>query len=114
MEAVAIKIRDLRKELGLTQKELAEKIGVHPAQLAKYELDISTPSLGALVKLAKYCEVSIDYLVFGTDKEIIKRSKIHDQELLDLTRRIDRLNRPQRDKIKWAIQGLLCNGNREG
>jgi len=110
MEAVAVKIRDLRKELKLTQKELAQKVGVHPAQLAKYELGLSTPSLGVLVKLAKYCEVSIDYIVFGLDKEAAKRSRIQDQGLLDLARRIDNLNRPQRDKIKWAIEGLLSNG----
>lgn len=109
MEAVATKIKNLRQELGLTQKELAEKIGIHPTQLAKYELGLSTPSLSALVKLAKYCEVSIDYIVFGLDKEMIKTSKIQDQELLDLTRRIDNLKRPHRDKIKWAIQGLLSN-----
>lgn len=112
MEAVAVKIRDLRKELKLTQKELAQKAGVHPAQLAKYELGLSTPSLGVLVKLARYCEVSVDYIIFGTDKEAAKRSKIQDQELLDLTRRIDRLNRPQRDKVKWAITSLL-NGKSE-
>lgn len=111
MEAVAVKIRDLRKELKMTQKELAQKVGVHPAQLARYELNLSTPSLGVLIKLAKYCEVSIDYIVFGVDKEAAKRSRIQDQGLLDLTRRVDSLNRAQRDKIKWAIQGLLSNGD---
>ena len=113
MEAVATKIKALRKELGSTQRELAEKVGIHPAQLARYELGLSTPSLGVLIRLAKYCEVSIDYIVFGVDKEVAKRSRIQDQELLDLTRRIDNLKRPQRDKVKWAIQGLLSNGNRE-
>lgn len=107
MESVPTKIRALRKELGLTQKELAEKVGVHPAQLARYELGLSTPSIGVLIRLAKYCEVSIDYIVFGIDKEVAKRSRIQDRELLDLTRRIDNLKRPQRDKLKWAIQGLL-------
>lgn len=109
MESVPIKIKTLRKELGLTQKELAEKVGVHPAQLARYELGLSTPSLSILIRLAKYCEVSIDYIVFGIDKEAAKRTRVQDQGLLDLTRRIDNLNRPQRDKIKWAIQGLLSN-----
>ena len=113
MEAVATKIKALRKELGSTQRELAENVGIHPAQLARYELGLSTPSLGVLIRLAKYCEVSIDYIVFGVDKEVAKRSRIQDQELLDLTRRIDNLKRPQRDKVKWAIQGLLSNGNRE-
>lgn len=109
MESVPTKIKSLRKELGLTQKGLAEKVGVHPAQLARYELGLSTPSLNVLIRLAKYCEVSIDYIVFGIDKEVAKRTKIQDHEVLDLSRRIDNLNRPQRDKIKWAIQGLLSN-----
>lgn len=110
MEAVATKIRALRKELGTTQRELAEKVGIHPAQLARYELGLSIPSLGVLIKLAKYCEVSIDYIVFGVDKDAAKRSRVQDQELLDLTRRIDNLKRPQRDKVKWAIKSLLNGG----
>jgi transcriptional regulator with XRE-family HTH domain len=109
MESVPNKIKDLRAELGLTQRELAQKVSIHPAQLARYESGISTPSLGVLIRLAQYCEVSIDYLVFGVDKEAAKRSRIQDQQLLDLTRRIDTLKRPQRDRIKWAIEGLLNN-----
>jgi transcriptional regulator with XRE-family HTH domain len=107
MESVPTKIKHLRKEIGLTQRELAEKVGIHPAQLARYESGLSTPSLGVLIKLAQYCEVSIDYLVFGIDKEAARRSRIKDQNLLDLTRRIDNLKRPQRDRIKWAIEGML-------
>jgi len=112
MKSVHSKIRALRKELGLTQKELAEKVGLHPAQLARYELGLSTPSLGVLIKFSKYCEVSIDYIVFGVDKEVVKRTRIQDQELLDLTRRVNNLNRPQRDKIKWAIKGLLSTDDK--
>jgi transcriptional regulator with XRE-family HTH domain len=111
MKNVATKIKDIRKELGLSQRGLAEKVGVHPAQLARYELGLSTPSLAVLVRIAQYCEITIDYLVFGVNKEMAKNSRIKDQQLLDLSRRIDNLKRPQRDRIKWAIEGMLNHNN---
>ena len=111
MEAIANKIKALRHELGMPQREFAKKIGIHPAQLARYEVSRSTPSIDILINIAKFCEVSVDYLVFGLDKEVLKRSRINDLELLELLRRIDNLKKPERDKLKWAIQGLLTSKN---
>ncbi len=104
------RIRVLRKELSLTQDEFADKIGVHGRQLSRYEIDINKPSIDILIKIADVCEVSLDYLGYGIDKKLLKRSKIDDNELLELTRRINQLKKPQRDKIKWAIHALLIDG----
>ena len=103
------RIRSLRKELGLSQDEFAAKINMHGRQLGRYETGKSKPSLGALAKLAQFCEISIDYLVFGKDEKLARRAKINDPELLDLLRQVDRLRKPQREKIKWAIKALINN-----
>jgi transcriptional regulator with XRE-family HTH domain len=54
----------LRKERGLTQKELAEAIGVHFTQLRRYEAGSSQPTLEVIRKLAKTLRISADVLIF--------------------------------------------------
>ena len=51
-----------RKELGLTQAELAPKCQIGRVQIANIEGDRSMPSVDVLVRLANVLGVSIDYL----------------------------------------------------
>jgi hypothetical protein len=60
--------------------------------------------------MADFCEVSIDYFVYGIDKKVAKRSRLNDMELLNILRRVDHLPRTKRDRIKWAVEALLSNG----
>jgi len=101
------RIKQIRKEIGLSQKDLANKLKMHATQLARYEVGRIKPSLDAILKIARFCEVSVDYLLDGENKELTKMAKIYDQELLELTRKVDKLNKGKRDKIKWVIQGML-------
>lgn len=100
-------IKGLRKELKLTQREFASRINVHTGQLLRYEKGQSTPSVQVLKRIADFCEVSMDYLIDGHDEKLIKKTKIHDFKLLEILRRVDKLKRPQRDQLKWAIEALL-------
>jgi len=67
------KIRDKREAFNLTQRELAEVIGITPQHLSLVEQDKKAPSVALLVKLAEKLGVSIDYLVSGkaTQGEIV-------------------------------------------
>ena len=62
------RLQALRKERGLTQKALSEKIGVHTTQVQRYESGDTQPSLAALRKLAIALNVSTDALVFDSDE----------------------------------------------
>lgn len=57
------RIRQLRKEAGLSQAELAEKIGADPGRVSRYEAGRITPSAEALVRLAEVLNISIDHLL---------------------------------------------------
>lgn len=103
------RIRTLRKEMGLTQQEFADRVGIHIIQITRYETGKSVPSVNVLDKIAKFCEVTVDYIIHGTDKEMAKRTRVNDTELLDLFRRINNLKKGNRDRLKWAIAGLLNN-----
>jgi len=57
-----LRIRELRLENNLTQKELAEKISSTSKNIWAYENQISIPPLDVLIKLADFFNCSIDYL----------------------------------------------------
>ncbi len=58
----------LRKERGLTQKALAEQVGVHITQIQRYENGSIQPTLDVLRRLAVALSVSADLLVFDKDE----------------------------------------------
>jgi transcriptional regulator with XRE-family HTH domain len=61
-------LAQLRKDRGLTQPQLAEKIGVHVAQVRRYEAGTSQPTLDVIRSLAVALGVSADELLFAPDE----------------------------------------------
>ena len=57
------RIRDLREDMDLRQSDLAEKTGIDQRTISNYETGKTTPDSFALIKLADFFGVSIDYLV---------------------------------------------------
>lgn len=56
-------ISSLRKEHGMTQAELAERMGVTDKAVSKWERDLSCPDISSLPRLAEVLEVSVEELV---------------------------------------------------
>ena len=56
-------IATLRKESGMTQLELAEKMGVTDKAVSKWERDLSCPDVNTLPKLAELFHISVDELM---------------------------------------------------
>ena len=56
-------IASKRKELGMTQMELAEKMGVTDKAVSKWERDLSCPDISSLPKLAEIFGMSVDELM---------------------------------------------------
>ena len=57
------RIRDLREDMDLRQSDLAEKTGIDQRTISNYETGKTSPDAYALIKLADFFGVSIDYLV---------------------------------------------------
>lgn len=74
----------LRKQKGMTQLELAEKMGVTDKAVSKWERDLSFPDVSSLPKLAEILEVSVDVLmqVKAESKEDTTKKKI--DEIVDV------------------------------
>jgi transcriptional regulator with XRE-family HTH domain len=61
------RLRELRKEMNLTQEELANKLNLTKANISKYETGRIEPNIETINFLAKFFNVSVDYLLGRTD-----------------------------------------------
>lgn len=61
------RLRELRKEQGVTQQKLADDLLITQRTLGRYESGDREPRLSMIFDLADYFKVSIDYLVGRSD-----------------------------------------------
>lgn len=69
MELFPARLKCLRQQRNLTQAELSQAIGITQGLLSHYEAGQKEPRLTALIKIADYFHVSIDYLA-GRTKQL--------------------------------------------
>lgn len=62
-------LAELRKDNGLTQKELAEKLNITREMLSKYERGQHAPSDKVKIAIAKFFSISLNYLMGSTKVE---------------------------------------------
>ena len=70
---LAERLRECRKERGLTQGQVAIYCDITEKAYQNYELMAREPKLEILVKIADLFEVSLDYLAGRTDKKSIQK-----------------------------------------
>lgn len=68
MKIFAERLKELRLEAGLSTQQLAEKLGFTNASISRWERDLCEPSIVAVVAVAKFFNVSADYLSGLSDK----------------------------------------------
>lgn len=78
---LAEKLQLIRKKNGLSQEELAEKLGISRQAISKWESGQSTPDLNKLIILSELYNVTIDSLVKESDDfDTLKRKEINNGE----------------------------------
>ena len=64
---MADRIQYLRKSKGISQEELADKVGVSRQAVSKWESEQSTPDLEKIIILSEFFEVTTDYILKGIE-----------------------------------------------
>lgn len=68
-ELFSKRLKELRNDMKLTQKQFAEKIGFTQATLSAYENNPKSPSLDIIIDIANKCNVSLDWLCGLSDRK---------------------------------------------
>lgn len=95
------KIAALREKRGLTQEDLASKIGISRASLSHYEKNRRDPDYTTLTKLADFFRVSIDYLLGRTDDP----SSINDIAVRDFAEKLELSDEQILEKFAFTVDG---------
>lgn len=88
MDTIGTRIAARRKELKMTQEDLAVKLGVSAQAVSKWENDISCPDISLLPKLVKALDITTDELLTGKTSNVQVVPEEKRKSLDELTMRI--------------------------
>ena len=71
MDDIVIRILQQSKAVGISQKDLAEKIGIRPQAITEWKIGTTTSYTKYLPQIADVLNVSIDYLMTGEKEKLI-------------------------------------------
>ena len=69
------RIKDLREDKDMRQSDLARATGIDQRTISNYETGKTAPDAYALIKLADFFDVSIDYIVGRTSNDLSNSAK---------------------------------------
>ncbi len=78
-----MRLKELREELGMTQKELGRMLDIAPNTISQYETGRREPDLGTLMRMAELLNVTVDYLLGRAPDESERPLVNGDRELTE-------------------------------
>lgn len=106
MSTLGDRIKQRRKELGLSQSGLADKVGISYAQIGRYETKDAQPPAKTLTAIADALNVSPDFLIYGNVDEKAK-AKLTDPELINQFKAIEEMDEDDRNVVKKLIDAFI-------
>ncbi len=94
------KIRNLREDFDLTQKDLSQMIGLTPKMISFYENNQRTPPVDILIKLSQIFHVSIDYLL-GIDTSSVSITPLTWKKVKNTFPNAVQLNDEEKDMLEY-------------
>jgi transcriptional regulator with XRE-family HTH domain len=85
------KLKSLRLEYNLTQKQVADRIGLATSAVSSYESGTRYPTYDTLAKLSYIFHVSTDYLIGITDKRTIDVTGLDESEIELISQLVNKL-----------------------
>ena len=98
-------LKQLRKEKGLTQEQLAEQFYVSGRTVSRWETGSNMPDLSILVELADFYDVDIREIINGE-----RKSEKMDQELKDTVLKVAEYSNEGQKKVARRMHVLFIGG----
>jgi len=98
------KIKVLRKNMGMSQQELAAKLYIHVTHLSKMENGHLTPSIDIVQRMMKVFAVSADQLLNDEENRVVE---IQNQELNEQLALINQLDDDEKNALVRIINSML-------
>ncbi len=108
----AEKLSKMRKQKGLTQQELAQKVGIGIAQMRRYEGGKSSPTLEVIKNLALTLKTSTDELIFE-ENEGSSSARRYNRRLLEQLEVISKMSPNDRHAIETVIESIILKNRLE-
>lgn len=102
----AQRLRDLRRQKGLSQSELGKLANLHYTHIGRFERGTSRPGGDTLKRLADALDVTGDYLLEGATDEAAK-ARFEDRELLRQFQEVEQLPDEDKEVIKKLLDAFL-------
>lgn len=104
------RLRQLREQRFLSQRDLAKAVGIEVAQISRYERGLYMPSAETLVDLARVLRVGVGRLLVGEDEgSPITDEPIRDISLLERFRDLEKLSRKDREIVIALIDAVIAS-----
>ena len=95
-------IADCRKETGLTQVQLAEKLNITDKAVSKWERGLTMPDSSIMLELCDILCISVNELLNGEKISIENNNQKNEQLLLDMAKELEKKNKTIWTSM-WAI-----------
>ena len=95
-------IAECRKNVNLTQKQLAEKLGITDKAISKWERGIAMPDTSIMLELCDILCISVNELLSGEKNHMENSNQKNEQLLLDMAKELEKKNKTIWSSM-WAI-----------
>ena len=102
-------IAERRKKAGLTQMQLAEKLGITDKAVSKWERGIAMPDTSIMHKLCDILGISVNELLCGEKIDMENNNQKNEQLFLDMAKELEKKNKTVWTSM-WIIMGVSVIG----
>ena len=98
-------IAERRKKAGLTQLQLAEKLGITDKAISKWERGLTMPDTSIMLELCDIISISVNELLCGEKLDMENNDQKNEQLLLDMAKELEKKNKTIWTSM-WTIMGV--------
>ena len=105
-QVLSTRIKELREKAGLSMDQLAKQLGVTKSRVNMWENNGTVPRMNILIQLAKFFDVSTDYLLGNDDA---KNLSLENVRLSTLQRNLGKLSEKDLEKAEGMLKAVFMD-----